>query len=306
VWARARVDELLEEAELEPRQADALRATVIGLSLEHQLVTPYTGFAALDEAIANVGGQPVRVRVSQPLPQGLKFGAFQPQPPVAWAASMPAPSAPMARGMGRMMGQKRAFSLHEDAEGLMAEAGMHTMLPVDSVQPSAPVPGTAEISALPASREQSLRELARTQRLDGSWEGEVEYTAAALLAFVRGGHTTTAGSSFRQAVRRAAVWLEAHPGVGFASFARARALRELAARTGEPKLRAAADSAADGLGAPQTELERAAASGTPPAGLTRAGDLDTLRLAGLYGVRVDVGFKLGEDPLARVWAALVM
>jgi hypothetical protein len=304
------VDELLEEAELDPRQADALRATVIGLALEHQLVTPYTAFSALDETIATAGGQPLRVRVSHPLPQGLTFGALQPQAPVAWAASMPAPSAPTARGMGRMMGLKRAFSIHEDngaaKEGLMAEAAMDSMLPVDSVRPAAPVHGAAESPTLPTNREQSLRELARTQRLDGSWEGEVEHTAAALLAFVRGGHTTTAGSSFRLAVRRAAAWLEAHPGGGFASFVRAWALRELADRSGDAKVRAAADSAASGLGAPQTELERAAASETPPVGLTRADDLDTLRLAGLYGVKVEVSVKLGEVSLARAWAALVM
>lgn len=74
-----------------------------------------------------------------------------------------------------------------------------------------------------------IKWLARTQNLTGSWSDgneEGELTAAALLAFVRAGHTTRVGI-YRAQVRKAADWLKAANLTGFAAFARWRALHEL-------------------------------------------------------------------------------
>jgi hypothetical protein len=171
-----------------------------------------------------------------------------------------------------------------------------------NAQPSMPVVFATDFKV---TREILLREMARIQRLDGSWEGDVEYTAAALLAFVRTGHTTSA-SIFRQALRRAAAWLVNHTGSGFASRVRAKALRELANHSGDARMHATADAAEAGLKDPQTELEVAAASETAPASLTRAENLNDLRLAGWFGLKVEVASELGKEPLARAWAVLVM
>ena len=72
-----------------------------------------------------------------------------------------------------------------------------------------------------------LRWLARTQNLDGSWPQGIEFTAAALLAFVRFGHTHMRGN-YRKQVRRAADWLAQVSAAGTPAYAQALALFELA------------------------------------------------------------------------------
>src|SRR5262249_55604138 len=101
-----------------------------------------------------------------------------------------------------------------------------------------------------------IKWLARTQNVSGSWGSgaiEVEMTAAALLAFVRAGHTTRAGI-YRRQVGKAAAWLQTAQATGFAAFARFRALTELTAAEGP-------DQALPGgiaVGAATTDSERVA------------------------------------------------
>jgi hypothetical protein len=49
--------------------------------------------------------------------------------------------------------------------------------------------------------------LARQQRTDGSWQGDLHRTVAALLALLLLGHTRRSGSR-RRVVRKAAKWLQ--------------------------------------------------------------------------------------------------
>jgi Ca-activated chloride channel family protein len=289
VWARARVDDLLEEAALDPRRSDALRAAVIGLALEHHLVTPFTAFAALDETAVAAGGKPMLIKVSQPLPQGLDFGVDMPQS-FASAAMMPPSVAPAPMRSAKMGPARRAKTVW------MAALPQDDAVPdVEAMDGAMPLAETTPPYTSARGREETLRELARTQRLDGSWGGEVELTAAALLAFVRAGHTATAGS-FRQAVRRAANWLAAQPASGFPAQARARALRELAERGGDAKMRAAADAAEQGL----------PALAPFPAGVTRAADLETLRLASLLRIQVQIDPGLESSSAGQAWVAALM
>jgi len=81
-------------------------------------------------------------------------------------------------------------------------------------------------AALPANPQDLLRLLARTQKLDGCWEEDVEHTAIALLFFLRQGQTTTRGS-FRVAILRASQWLRIHQTAGLAELARLLALAKL-------------------------------------------------------------------------------
>jgi hypothetical protein len=163
--------------------------------------------------------------------------------------------------------------------------------------------------ALPDQPRAILRWLARGQNLDGSWNGDVEKTAAALIAFVRAGHTTQTGS-FRQAVRRAYEWLKKSQATGFSAFARALALRTLAQATTLTAHQVTAAEAAAHLPAPATPLESVVSAlllGVPlenipaPAALTT---LDDLRLAGVMALALAVPETLRQQgDLALTWAA---
>jgi hypothetical protein len=160
--------------------------------------------------------------------------------------------------------------------------------------------------------EGTLRWLARTQNVNGSWTNDVETTAAALLAFVRAGHTTNEGH-YRQQVRRAVGWLRTAPAAGFAAFARAVALAELAAATHSEAHQQAAETALEGLASPRTALEaaalaRAKSPAASPPGPDEICNLNDLRLAGVCGRRMSVPASLlGEKraALARTWAAAI-
>jgi hypothetical protein len=156
--------------------------------------------------------------------------------------------------------------------------------------------------AAPAGREQALRALARAQKLDGSWNNDVEWTAAALLAFLRAGHTTRTGD-FRPALRKAVRWLVDAKASGMAAFARALALRELASATGDAKDQSAADSARASLPAPSTPLEEAALGNpVPPPAAIRT--LDDLRLAAVVKARLPVPKEVLKG-VGEAWAAAV-
>jgi hypothetical protein len=129
----------------------------------------------------------------------------------------------------------------------------------------------------------NIRELARAQQLDGSWNNDLEMTAAALLAFVRQGQTTQKGY-YRKQLQRAFAWLAQTSGIGFAGFLRALALQELAEATQKPEHQAAFEQTLAALPAPADDLQSAAlqtlngAPGTFTAPTT-VQSLDELRLA---------------------------
>jgi hypothetical protein len=155
-------------------------------------------------------------------------------------------------------------------------------------------------------REAALRWLARTQKLDGSWNGDVEWTAAALLAFVRAGYTSRSGI-YRQALRRAARFLVENPSSTSARFFRARALAELAEATGDDADRAAAQASRLALPAVSGNLE-SAALGQAVAAPTAIHGINDLRLAALLQVSLPVPpelFNGNEAELAQVWAATI-
>jgi Ca-activated chloride channel homolog len=309
VWAQARVEDFIEQQELEPARAQALRDDILGLALEYNLVTRYTAFVAIDQDIAQGGGNPRVVHVALPLPKGLSPEGFQPQAQMARlgmalpAAFMPAPAAPGQAGPGplrKLMTQlSGGKTIQESAAGLDADPSLFTPF------------GIARESAA-KKNEPALRQLARTQNLDGSWKEEVEQTAAALLAFVRAGYTPRSGS-FRQALRRAAVWLASHPGTGFAAFARALAFAELARATGEANDQAQAQTARLALPAPSSRLEKVVLGGGTAWGDQSGAPgtiqtLDDLRLAGILGQKLAVPRNLlhgeGKD-LVSAWSAVI-
>lgn len=242
-WARARLDDLMERMAEDPQKASALRAEIIGLALEHHLVTPYTAFVALDQDVANPGAAPALVQVAQPLPQGLEMEGFMGGGPVFAAApavapgggllrSMMAPPSPMASpqplqskkgapssGVTLPAFMRRAKRDSAPAAAIYSQAADADEKTLEMEMDKNAAPQTETL-------EETLRWLARTQNMNGSWEDDADLTACALLLFVRSGHTTRSGS-FRQLVRRAAGWLQKAAG-----WLAEKALAELAAAAG--------------------------------------------------------------------------
>ncbi|MBN1370663.1 MAG: VWA domain-containing protein [Anaerolineaceae bacterium] len=288
-WARARVDDLLDRMMLEPKESESLRASVISVALEFGLVTPFTAFVVVDEHITD-GGKPTLVRVAQPLPAGLDFGGFAP-PPSAM---------PMAASLKSMASPRMRYTGGRVMRSMAADASQVDGFAAPLVRESAPMQDAAPVA--PRTREEVLRWLGRTQRVDGSWEGSLEFTAAAVLAFVRAGYTTRSGP-FRVVVKRAAQWLVQVRGDGWEAFLRWRALNELALTTGESGWTQQADELRAQLPVPQGTLEEAALDGKTTGPL---GGLDGLRLAALATKPSPVALAEPAEDLWRVWHAATL
>ncbi len=284
------MDDLLDRMTLEPQESEALRASVIGVAMEFGLVTPYTAYVVVDEHITG-GGKPVLVRVAQPLPAGLDFGGFAAPPPSAMpmAANLKSMASPRMRYTGGRVMRSMASGAGQ-ADGFAAAMNQESM-PVMDAAPE-----------MPRTREEILRWLGRTQRVDGSWNGSLEFTAAALLAFVRAGYTTRSGP-FRVVVKRAAQWLAQAGVVGWEAFLRWRALNDLALTTGEASWKQRADELRAQLPAPQGALEEAALDGKVS---SPASGLDALRLSALAAKPSPVALTEPAEDLWRVWHAAAL
>lgn len=290
LWAQARIDELFEQMALDPRSAEKLRADILGLALEHGLVTALTSFVAVDQQVDAVSGTARVIHVAQPLPQGLNILGFAPHGPIAAAP----PVMPGAAGGPVIAAAKmRTFvnpQLSKDAPGdaLFSTSGVREGRSLEAA--SLPADALPEVDSRKSGGEPVLRWLSRTQNMNGSWQGDVEWTAAALLAFIRAGHTTHSGS-YRQIVRRAARWLARSSAAGLAEQARVLALNELAAATG---------NRAGAIAPPEFAL-----SIQPPEAIRTLHDL---RHAALLRVKLPVPAELLNGPhaeLARVWSAVM-
>lgn len=287
LWAKARVDALLEQS----YNDDKVRQQIIGLAIEHRLLTPFTAFVAVDsETVDNAQSSKRRVNVSVPLPEGLDIRGFGERVrgitltggaqafPMMYAAPPAAPMAapkPSSPGVfNRLMGKS---SRSENAQSMPTPADLPDWLQ-SAGSPSMPeaAPTLPQIMSIA----EQIKWLARTQNVSGSWGSgadEVEQTAAALIAFVRAGHTTRAGS-YRRQIQKAADWLKKAKASGFAAFARWRALQELDDATQH------ADHYSDGasgLSLPASDAERAAMSDNSVKLPAQIASLDDLRIVAL-------------------------
>jgi Ca-activated chloride channel family protein len=265
VWARMRVDDLLDRSASRAMPVHKARDEIIDLAIEHRLVTPYTALVAIDPQVVNAGGQRQTVQVAQPLPQGLDLGGFAGRPRSRMFAVA---SAPMAAGGLPWP------PMPSDSSELAAPTFMTGGAPAP-LQPGGP-------QTIPIG-EDLLRYLARTQKLNGSWGGDLERSAAALLAFVRHSHTTRRGS-FRVQVKRAAAWLEAASTAqalqgGFGVYLTAVALKELAQAEGRNL---------SGVRLP-------AAPGPAPAEIRTLDDLRAAAALGLKGLKIPAELFAGPD-----------
>ena len=313
LWARTRVEDLLEQAASGNQPAHSIRQEIINLALEHRLLTPYTAFVALDSEIVNPSGNSVPLPVSQPLPKGLDWDSLRPnvQPmlPPAYAPS----AAPMR--FAKMMMETPAPM--DDQLGIIDLSASVTSRRSSKRSEAVPLspdstisPGSIQSSIEPTleTAESTLRWLARTQELDGSWGQGIEFTAAALLAFVRNGQTILRGY-YRKQVKKAADWLGKIPASGNDAYAQSFALFELGNIDHNEKWTSLAKTMLSILPAPATPFQQSVvayvmnpdAVKTPIASTT---DLDTIRQAAVAGTSRPVDPALitsDHSGLMRVW-----
>lgn len=296
VWAQAKVEDLLEQQEMDPARAQKIRADILGLALDAGLVTPYTSYIAVDQEVTQSGVKPRRIKIALPLPKGLDPEGFVSQPGISrkgmvMSASFLPPAMPSAL-VSRQAAGKPLQSLMSKLSGKMVK---------DSAQgvgnDGAPQAGLRKGDTI-------LRWLARTQKMDGSWDEDVERSAVALIAFVRSGQTTRSGS-YRQALLRLVSWLVVHRGTGFSAFIRVLGLEELARATGDDNDSFLARAGRQALGLPDSILDRAAL-GEPVHAPSSIQSLDDLRLAGILKIPLPIPSYLlrGNDAdLASIWSA---
>jgi Ca-activated chloride channel family protein len=210
IWANARIDELLDDISTSPNLFNQIRKEIINLGLEYQICTPYTSFIGISATQVQQNQQPVKVKVTQPLPKSFELsGSIQP--------------------VGSNY-QRSMVSQVNSAD--LLDKGTEPM-PAGSI-----TPGSDEMAHynLPADNKRDTitfqqRWLARTQMVNGSWWNSAEATSGALLTFLRSGHTTHKGI-YRKQVKRSIDWLTHQSIPGFVEFLRALVFFELAQATG--------------------------------------------------------------------------
>jgi Ca-activated chloride channel family protein len=304
-WARARVDALLdalhEDLLEEGHQIGALRAEIIGLGIANRLLTTFTAFVAVDSEVTEKSSdKQTRVSIAVPLPEGLNMEGFLDTAMICGAAPAAAPMS-ASRGSGRL-DSGPAHLLKRASSFIRAKSFPDAARMMDVSEQAfevASAPSSEMVASQPQTIDELLRWLARMQNVSGSWgadESEVEQTAAAILAFVRAGHTHRAGH-YRRQLAKAVKWLLAATAQGPAEYARAQALAELAAATGDSKIARAAHLVQTGPPATSIAL-------TEP-----LSTLDELRAAALSRQVKEVAptlFSGSQGDLARVWMAALV
>jgi Ca-activated chloride channel homolog len=300
LWAKARVDSLLDDRFVQGANLESIRQSVIGLGLGNHMLTPYTAFVATDSEITT-GGKANTVRVAVPLPKGLDFSPSMAAntPGAAGSAGMASLSFMASPTMARSKKSKGLLGAGIDALSKLTGGGggqrnvIGTAFLAD-LSRAIPQPEMERaITFGPPPIAEQLKALARSQALAGTWgDGDLllEATAAALLAFVRAGHTTRAGD-YRRQLRKTALWLQAAlaNGTGFGLLAAQQALLEL-----DSALAGAEVYAPAGLASP-------IAGKTPPA---TTETLDDLRWQALLVGNLAQGQALPNPALHPIWLAV--
>lgn len=328
LWARARIADLLDQ----PSGAvpgHQVRQEIIGLALEHHLITPYTAFVAVDQEVVNKKGKTTLLQVSHPQPKGLADDLFDlAMPAVSFAPPSPTAMPPIRNATMAFMSMddedtaagyiEEAAPQPKKALGRMAKRLQALVQPAPASPPAGAGIRESQVFATgsaPAAfdPEAVLRGLARTQELDGSWSGGVEFTAAALLAFLRSGHTLRDGY-YRKQVRRAAEWLLKLPAGGPGSAAQALALTEMGQQDPQPQWQQAAGELAAQLSGSSSAFDQLVAGlilqtlPMPPAS-SMPTNLEELRLAAALRqppAQAPAWLNHTSDPLAQVWGAALL
>lgn len=229
LWARQRVEYLLDSQRRFAEHSSQVRDEVLSLGLNYRLLTPFTSFVAI-ETLRDEHAQRDKVqRVEVPiyLPEGTLREAFEAPLPYAGMLNSVAAGAPAmlkrstARGRSKQSGGGFASLLKSFVGGEQDEqatlmggfAGPIRERSAPSGDSSEqlraitmPEPVAVELSASQRA-EAALRYLARTQQVNGSWNDDLIATSLAVAAFVSGGHSAKQGA-FRAQLSRSLRWLQ--------------------------------------------------------------------------------------------------
>ena len=255
-WARARIDALMDQLQTGSRHASRYRDEIISLALEYHLVTDFTSLVAVqEEVVSTVPAK--RLKVAVPLSQGLDERGFLVNH--LMDAAMPMQCLQTERSLARSLRSRVSFQLAE---------------------PAAPAP------------ENLLAGLARRQKADGSWgEGgqALEWTCAAVLAFIRSGFTLARGP-YRRILEKAVTWLlHQLPGDALGQQMRAMALWEMKQACSHPLL--------NGVGA----AEEASVHSVPAPDLRVVRTPAQLRLAAMSRANVEIRYTPLSGEVGEVW-----
>lgn len=242
LWARDRVAWLEDRLATRPYEEEAIRPEIVRVATAHSIASRFTAFVAVQHE-RRVDGALVEVVQPVPVPHQWADGFAAPPPaqaaPAGWVAggprfaslgaampaAAPVPASPMRSGAAPKVAP--AQSADADFSGFDgAAADRPAPRPAERAKKGGILGNVAGAigslfgggAAAPAEKPAAKAdmdgdpsgELARRQRADGSFDGDVRMTAAALLALVKAGHTRISGDR-RRTVLKAASWLAGRP-----------------------------------------------------------------------------------------------
>ena len=196
---------------------EQVRQQVITLGLQHRMATAYTSFVAVDSEVTETDGDKRQITVSGPLPEGLNPDSFG-TTDYMMAASMPRSIPRMSAGLfasaptnlqGIIPSKSDLPAFLRKRKSEDKPVGTGGSYDLEDVAPEPKIPASDDGILTVTDREDKLKEYARTQNVNGSWDDSVDMTAAILLTFIREGHTSRTGN-YRRQVKKALDWLKAN------------------------------------------------------------------------------------------------
>lgn len=216
LWARERVAWLEDRLAIKPFEEEAIRPEIVRVATAHGIASRFTAFVAVEHS-RKADGSLVEVVQAVPLPDQWVAQEAPPTPMIAYA--VPAPGAvggaarrTKASPAPMMLFRHLAESEFSEGVSMVSEApAAPSALPqrerfVDRLRNTFRSESTKSPKQDADSGSDAGGMLARAQRADGSFDGDVRKTAAALVALVFAGHTRVRGDR-RRTVLKAATWL---------------------------------------------------------------------------------------------------
>jgi Ca-activated chloride channel family protein len=194
LWARERVASLENRMTMHAHEEESLRPEILRIALEHGIVSRFTAFVAVERS-SKVTGE--RVEIVQPV-----------ELPMDWdEAFLGVPGGDQLRSMS--LGQ----AVPKNMMASVATPAPQFLLQADEVVRRKKRKGEEGRPGAPGKQGQVSfdGQLARLQGADGSYDGDVPRTAAALIALVILGHSRRKGIR-RRTVIKAVKWLEGKKG----------------------------------------------------------------------------------------------
>jgi Ca-activated chloride channel family protein len=252
--AKTIIQDLTQRLDLGMVMEHEIRPQVLQLAIANDLATRYTAFVAVDETSEGNRNSAMKVNVAQPMPEGLDMAEMDMQYSASGLQMLNQSNAIPSLGedihayyMNEDLGDDlfsspRILKMVHESQNLAAR--LHHFAPSPSARRRS---GKEPFS--------SVKEFARMQKLNGSWEDDVEITSIVLTHFVREGFTTQDGM-YRRQLTKALSWLLSENHTGKSSFIAAFALTKLWEKTQDAALRLELDELVSKLAEPRNEVEK--------------------------------------------------